>query len=88
VRFANEVSGASATISMNGAQVANLQAGETSNYVQSSSGSKNIAATYSAGSNVEEPVFLETDLKITVRIVEDTLGVRSFVKVVDGTIYE
>jgi hypothetical protein len=88
VRFVNEVANASATITVDGSQAGTVQSGETSAYVETASGSRNIIATYSSGPNVEGILSLETDYKITITIVEDTTGTRSFVKTLDGYIWQ
>ena len=84
VRFNNQVPGVDATITIDNSQVGTVPSGGESAYFEASSGSRNIAATYSSGSNVSQVMTLETDFKITITIVEDTLGVRSFVKSLDG----
>ena len=84
VRFDNQVPGVDATITIDNSQVGTVPSGGESAYFEASSGSRNIAATYSSGSNVSQIMTLETDFKITITIVEDTLGVRSFVKSLDG----
>jgi hypothetical protein len=88
VKFVNQVPGVTATVTIDGSQAGSIQSGEESAYVVASSGSRNIAANYASGSNVEERVFLETDYKITVTIVEDSVGNRSFIKTLDGYIWQ
>jgi len=88
VRFVNQVPGANATISIDGGSVGTVQSGATSSYTQAPSGSRNIIASYSSGPNVEGPIFLETDYKITVSIVEDSTGNRFFVKSLDGYVWQ
>lgn len=84
VRFINEVPGADASISIDGSQVSTVPSGQESAYVVVPSGSRNIAANYTSGPNVSQIVSLETDFKITITVVEDTTGARSFVKTLDG----
>lgn len=83
VKFVNQVPGADATIAVDNSQVSTVPAGQESGYVEVPSGSRNVMATYSAGANVTETVFLETEFRITVTIVEDSTG-RHFVKSLEG----
>ncbi|RPI71476.1 MAG: hypothetical protein EHM47_10130 [Ignavibacteriales bacterium] len=83
VRFENEA-GAAATIAVDGSQVSTVASGQMSSYVEVNSGSRNIQATYPSGQNINESISLETDLRITISIVEDSTGARSLVKHIDG----
>lgn len=84
VKFVNNVPNETATITVDGNQVGDVASGGESSYLDTPSGSRNVKADYSNGPNVEAPLFFETDYKITVTIVEDSLGNRSFVKSLEG----
>ncbi len=98
VRFVNDAD-TTATVNIDGGQVATLESSQTSGYSEINSGSRNISATYASGPNVQQTLSMDTDSKITVTIIqdtsyivqgEDTVGfdlVRSFKKSVDGYIF-
>lgn len=88
VRFVNQVPNETATITIDGSQVATVQSGGQSGYMEAPSGSRNVAATYSSGPNVSGAVFLETEYKVTVSIQEDSTGARFFVKTLDGYVWQ
>ena len=88
VRFVNDVPNEAASVSLDGSQVSSLQSGETSAYRETTSGSHDVVASYTTGPNAEGRLVFETDYKITITVVEDTLGIRSFVKTIDGYIWQ
>ena len=91
IRIVNNVPGVDATCTVDGASIGNVQSGATSNYVDAPSGSRTVVADYSSDPDVQATVILDTEKKITVTVVEDTVSgtvVRSFVKTVDGYIWE
>lgn len=88
VRFTNDVPNETATVTLDGSQVGSLQSGETSAYRETTSGSHNVVVSYAIGPNAEGRLVFETDLKITITVVEDTLGNRSLVKTIDGYIWQ
>jgi len=88
VKFVNQVPGADATVTIDGSSVGTIQSGGESSYMEAPSGSRNVVANYSSGSNVQGSIFLETEYKITVSIVEDSTGNRSFVKSLDGYVWQ
>jgi hypothetical protein len=88
VRFVNDVPNEAASVSLDGSQVSSLQTGETSAYRETTSGSHDVVASYANGPSAEGRLVFETDSKITITVVEDTLGNRSFVKTVDGYIWQ
>lgn len=88
VKFMNDVPGADATITVDGSQVGTVQSGGESSYMDATSGSRYVKASYTSGPNVEGNVILDTDRKIIVTIVEDSTGARFFVKSDDGYIWE
>lgn len=88
VRFVNQVPNETATITVDGSQVATVQSGGESSYMEAPSGSRNVTATYSSGPNVSRSVFLDTEYKVTVSIQEDSTGARFFVKTLDGYVWQ
>ena len=84
VRFANNVPGVDASITVDNSSVGTVPSGGQSDYADVPSGSRNIAANFTSGSNVNQVLTLETEFRITITIVEDTTGARSFVKTLDG----
>ena len=73
VKFVNEVPNDAASITIDGSPAGSVPSGEESAYMEAPSGSRSMTATYPSGPNVDETVFLETDFKIMVTIVEDTI---------------
>lgn len=88
VKFVNSVPGAAATITLDGTQVATVESGSESAYMEAPSGSRQIVANFSSGPNVEGRITFETEFKIAVSIVEDTTGARSFVKSLQGYVWQ
>jgi len=88
VRFVNEAT-ADATVTIDNVSVGSVATGNQSSYVDAASGSRNIQATFTAGTNPDpRTIILDTERKVTVTIVEDSTGARSFVKTIDGYIWE
>ena len=88
VKFVNQVPNETATITMDGSQVATVPSGGGSAYMEAPSGSRNVTATYSSGPNVSGRVYLDTERKITVTIQEDSTGARSFAKTDEGYVWQ
>ena len=46
--------------------------------------SKRIVADFSAGHDLDQTIFIETDYRVRLTMVEDSTGARSFVKTLEG----
>jgi hypothetical protein len=83
VIFDNDT-GTDATVSIDNSQIGSVQPGGESAAVEVPSGSRNITADFSAGNDLTQTISIETDFIVRLTMVEDSAGVRSFVKTLEG----
>jgi len=83
VVFDNDT-GTDATVRVDNSQIGSVPPGGESSAVEVPSGSRRIVADFSAGNDLDQTIFIETDYRVRLTMVEDSTGARSFVKTLEG----